>query len=164
MKRGAKEGFGFGVVAGIIFAVAEVIIAAMMDNPALMPFRMFASIVFGQEALGVTPIGTAVAVGIVVHLILSALFGLVYGVVNSRFSLRTQADSSTQLGIGLAFGVALWFVNFQIIARTAYPWFLDAPQGLQAILHAVAFGLPLGIMYGAAERRARHLGPPATQP
>lgn len=156
-QRGAKEGIGFGVVAGIIFAVVEVIGAAMMNNPPLMPFRMFASVLIGEAAMESTPIGTAVLVGSLAHIALSAAFGLVYGIINAGFSTETQTNWTRQGAIGLLFGAILWFVNFQIIARIVYPWFLMSPQLLQALMHALFFGLPLGLMYAGAERRVQQV-------
>lgn len=156
-KRGLKEGVRFGLIAGIIFGIMEVIGAAVMGDPALMPIRMFASVVLGQAALETVAAGTVLIVGIIVHLALSAGFGLVYGLVNSRLSIETQTNWARQAGIGLLFGAALWLVNFQIISRVLYPWFLMAPQFLQMMMHAIFFGLPLGLMYAGAERRVRHI-------
>lgn len=158
-RRGVKEGAGFGVVAGIIFAIVEVLGAAMMGNPPLMPFRMFASVLLGQGAMETMSAGGAFVVGTVVHLVLSAAFGAVYGLVNSRLAAETQTSRGRQVGIGLAFGVILWLVNFHIIARILYPWFLMTPQFLQMMMHAVFFGLPLGLLYAGAERRVRTLRP-----
>lgn len=156
-RRGIREGIGFGLIAGIIFAAMEVAGAALMGNPPLMPLRMFASVVLGQAALETVSTGTALLVGSVVHLVLSALFGVVYGLVNSRLSAETRTGWARQAGIGLLFGVLIWLVNFQVIARAFYPWFLTTPQFLQMLMHAVFFGLPLGLMYAAAERRVVHV-------
>lgn len=152
-RRGIKEGIGLGLIAGVIFAVMEVVAAVMMGNPALMPFRMFASTVLGSAALETAGAGTAFLVGAIAHLILSGIFGLIYGAVNAQFGADTRASWGQQAGIGVAFGALLWLVNFQIIARVLYPWFLEAPQFAQMMLHALFFGLPLGVMYAAAERR-----------
>jgi len=63
-RRGVKEGIGFGIIAGIIFAVMEVIGATLMGDHPLMPFRMFASVGLGQAALEpTTPLSTALMVG-----------------------------------------------------------------------------------------------------
>src|SRR5688572_27077057 len=102
-KRGAKEGISFGLIAGVVFAVMEVVGAAVMGNPLLMPFRMFASVVLGQAAMETTPAGTAFIVGVIAHLVLSGLFGLVYGLVNARLSSETQTRWSRQVAIGLLF-------------------------------------------------------------
>jgi hypothetical protein len=140
----------------------EMVGAAMMGDPPLMPIRMFASIVLGQAALMTTPAATAIPIGIGVHLVLSAAFGFIYGLINARASLTSRSSFGRQAGIGLAFGVALWLVNFHIIARILYPWFLDTPQVLQMMMHALFFGLPLGLMFAAAERRAAIASPVAT--
>ena len=155
MKRGLKEGIEFGLIAGVIFGLVEILVSAMMGNPPLQPIRMFASVVLGETALQSTELGSVVVIGAVVHLALSALFGLIYGAINGALSRETETSWGRQAGIGLVFGVLLWFVNFQLIARAIYPWFLDTPQALQAALHAVFFGLPLALMYAAAERRVQ---------
>jgi hypothetical protein len=156
-RRGVREGIGFGLIAGVIFAVMEMVGAALMGNPPLMPVRMFASLLLGQAALESVATGTAFLVGSIVHLALSAAFGLVYGLINSRLSLETQTQWARQAGIGLAFGILLWLFNFQVIARLLYPWFLMTPQLLQMLMHAMFFGLPLGLMYAGAERRVHQL-------
>jgi hypothetical protein len=103
-------------------------------------------------------VAPALVVGIIAHLTLSGIYGLAYGVVNAMFSPRTETSWGRQMAIGVVFGAALWLVNFQIIARIVYPWFLDAPQALQLLMHAVAFGLPLALMYAGAERRVQIIG------
>ena len=80
----------------------------------------------------------------------------VYGVINGQLSVETQTSWSRQLGPGFVYGAVLWFVNFQIIARVLYPWFLMAPQFLQMAMHALFFGLPLELMYGRGERRVQY--------
>lgn len=158
-KRSVKEGIGFGIVAGIIFAFMEIARAAMMGDPPLMPVRMFASVLLGKAALETVSGGTALLVGTFAHLALSALFGLVYTGINGRFSEESRTRWGRQALIGLSFGIALWLVNFQIIARLIYPWFLMTPQFLQMAMHAMAFGLPLGLFYAGAERRVSHFRP-----
>lgn len=155
-KRGAKEGIAFGLLAGVVFALVEIVVSAAMGNPPLMPVRMFASIVLGQSAM-MGSLGTAIVVGVVLHLILSAAYGLAYGLFNARLPSRTETSWGHQFGIGLAFGALLWLVNFHIFAPLFFPWFLGAPQLLQLILHAVFFGLPLALMYAGAERRVQHV-------
>ena len=161
IRRGAKEGLGFGIAAGVIFAAMEVVGATLMGDPPLMPFRMFASVLLGHPET--IPMGTALIVGSLAHLALSAVFGLVYGAVNGRLSDETQTSWGRQAVGGLVYGTLLWFVNFQVIARAVYPWFLMSPQFLQAMMHAVFFGLPLGLMYAGAERRIHH-GHPTPSP
>lgn len=153
--RQLKEGLGAGVVAGVLFGIMEMAASALMGQPPLMPIRMFASTVLGQVALEATPLGTAVIVGTIAHLALSGLFGVIYAVLSGLLPPAAEIRTGQQGLLGLLFGIALWFVNFQIIARLFYPWFLDAPQFLQAMMHAVFFGLPVALLYVGAERRWR---------
>ncbi len=165
-RRAVKEGLAYGSVAGVLFGTMEIAGAALMGDPPVMPLRMFASVVLGSEALETRAVGRFMSVGIVAHLVLSAMFGLVYGLVyglaNAGLSLDTQTRWGRQVSMGLLFGVLLWFVNFQIIARMVYPRFLQTPQFLQMAMHAAFFGFPLALMYARAERQVHHIGVHAT--
>lgn len=154
-RRNIKEGVAFGVIAGIVFALIETAASAAMGNSVLVPWQMFASVVMGASALDAATAGT-LALGVFVHLVLSAIFGAIYGMFNAQASRRTQTGWGSQVGTGLLFGLAVWLVNFQIIARIAYPWFLETPQVLQLAIHALFFGLPLALMMTGAERRVYH--------
>src|SRR5512138_2452571 len=135
-RRSLRSGIVAGLVAGVVFAMMEVAGAAMMGNPPLMPVRMFASVVLGESALQGS-LGTALVVGMVAHLALSAVLGLVYGALAARASEETRTSYARQAGLGIAFGLAAWLVDFQIVARVLYPWFLGTPQVLQAMMHGM---------------------------
>src|SRR5262249_29996055 len=122
--------------------------------PPVMAFRRLASIVLGITALNVTPTATAVVLGVIVALYLGAMFGLFYGLYNSALTFETRRSPGRQAIVGPLYGVMLWLVNFNVFARWRYPWLLDIPQGPQVVLHAVGYGLPLGLLYASAERRA----------
>ena len=153
VNRSIKEGTGFGLIAGVVFAIAQVIATVLAGDPAILAFRRFASVLLGPEALTATPEATAVGVGLVAHLFLSAMYGLFYGVYNSALTMPTRRSVVRQAAIGPIFGIMLWLVNFQVFAQYRYPWLLELPQGPQVFLHAVFYGLPLGLLYASAERR-----------
>jgi hypothetical protein len=152
-KRSVAEGALYGVLAGILFGLVEIGAAALMGAPASGPLRMFASIVLGRDALGAGSLGTVAIVGSIVHLALSAIFGIVYRAFLAWLAPGRRLAWGKQGGVGLLYGGALWLVNFQIVARLLYPWFLDTPQLQQFLLHALFFGLPLSWMYAGAERQ-----------
>ena len=152
VSRSAKEGLGFGLIAGAVFAVAQVVTTMIAGDSAILAFRRLASILIGSDALAVTP-AAAVGIGIIGHLYLSAAYGLFYGFYNSALTMPTRRSLGRQAVIGPLFGVMLWLVNFQVFARARYPWLLELPQLPLAFLHAVFFGLPLGLLYATAERR-----------
>jgi hypothetical protein len=74
-----------------------------------------------------------------VHLFTSALFGVVL------IAPLLRSSALLVLG-GLGYGLALYLVNFQVIGRLFFPWFVD-PRGptqlLELIVHPLAYGLVL---------------------
>jgi hypothetical protein len=58
-----------------------------------------------------------------------------------------------QLLIGGLFGIVIWLVNFQIVARVGYPWFLGTRPIVQLVLHVFAFGVPMAAFYTYLSRR-----------
>lgn len=146
-------GIATGVGAGVVFAIVEVIAAVAMGMSPLTPFRMFASVVLGRAALETTAVGSAFIVGLITHLVLSAVFGVIYVALNSGTSLENRASAGRQSAYGLIYGTLLWLVNFQVIARLVYPWFLGTNQIAQWLMHALAYGLPLAVMYALSWRR-----------
>jgi hypothetical protein len=152
MRRSIKEGISFGIVAGIVFAVAQMLAAGMMGELGLMPLRMFASIVLGSHAMTSTDVAITVFIGMLVHFVLAGAFGAFYGIIEERFARDTRSSFGKQAAFGMVYAVLLWFVNYQVIARIMYPWFLAPPQGIQMMIHALCYGLPLAVMYAFYER------------
>lgn len=153
VSRSIKEGVGFGLIAGAVFAIAQVIATVIAGDAAITAFRRAASVLLGPDALSSTPTATAIGVGLIAHFYLSAMFGLFYGVYNSAFTMPTRRSFQRQAVIGPLYGVMLWLINFHVFAPLRYPWLLALPQASQGFLHAVFFGLPLGLLYATAERR-----------
>lgn len=151
--RSVKAGAISGLIAGVIFAVAYVLAAIIAGDAAITPFRRLASVLLGTNALTTTPAATAVVIALIAHLYLATMFGLFYGVYNSAMTMRTRSSLRRQAVVGPLYGVMLWLVNYNIFARYRYPWLLAMPQAPQVILHALFYGLPLGLLYGSAERR-----------
>jgi hypothetical protein len=146
-----------GIVAGIIFATFEMIASAAMMGPNafFMPLRMIGAIVLGPAALEPTyTLWSAGLAGVVVHMMLAVIYGGIFALVFG--GLRSVwAD----IGVGAAFGFALWLLNFYVIAPMAFPWFLEANPMVQFIAHTFFFGAVLGWYLwwarGRAERTPR---------
>lgn len=156
-RKAAIDGIGFGLVAGMIFALVEIAVAGRGDSP-LMPLRMSASVLLGRAALDAIPIGVAALVGLGVHLTLSALYGLAYGLLDGHRPQEPDRSWARQAGFGMIYGLAVWLVNFHLVGRLTHPWFLGVPQFGQSMMHALFFGVPLALMY---VQRARHARPMA---
>ncbi|MDC0711649.1 hypothetical protein POL68_24485 [Stigmatella sp. ncwal1] len=149
----AKNGLGFGLVAGLVFALAECLASLFGGTGVLEPLRYAASVALGSRALMDMPLGLTAIAGLGIHLVLSAFFGLAYSLVDARMAVDLRPQGTHQSAMGMLFALGVWVVTFQFISRGYYPWFLSVPQFFQLVLHAVFYGLPLGLLFAAAERR-----------
>jgi hypothetical protein len=148
------HGVLYGIAAGGVFALAELLSAALGAGlTTVVPIRMAASVALGARALNEAPLGLVVAVGLAVHVAICAGWGLLYSFLDSRLAFDVRPSSAFQAASGMLFGLGVWLFNIQFVARGYFPWFLEPPQFLQAVMHAVFFGLPLGLLFSAAERR-----------
>ena len=157
-KRTGMEGTAIGLIAGIIFGVMQIIVAVASGHSILQPLRMFASVALGPGAFETTSFIRLLIAGNIVHLSLSALFGWIYVQHNEHFQQQdTHARRGRQALSGILFGAMLWLLGFQILARLWYPWLLQTNQLAQLLMHTLAYGLPLGLLYARFERRIQHL-------
>ncbi|MFP2924527.1 hypothetical protein ACLESO_04785 [Pyxidicoccus sp. 3LG] len=150
----ATNGMLFGVAAGVVLALAEVVLAVASGDSPLRPVRMSAGLVLGPPAFTEAVAGgTALLVGVGVHLVLSAIAGLAYSLLDAMLPPDGRGRWEFQSAVGMLFGILVWLVSFQFVGRGYYPWFLEVPQFPQIVLHAVFLGLPLSLLFTAAERR-----------
>jgi uncharacterized membrane protein YagU involved in acid resistance len=153
-RFGAGPAVVAGIIAGLIFAAFEVIVAAVMMGPEalFMPLRMIGAIVLGSAALdpGYSLL-TAAAAGVVVHMVLSIAFALLFA-----FVAPASASTTALIAIGAAFGTGLWLVNFYLIApMMGWSWFPEQTNPvIQFLAHAVFFGAPVGWYLGSTRRIA----------
>ena len=107
---------------------------------------MISSIALGAQALdpGYSII-TAGAVGLIIHVILSAVYGVIFVSLLGLIK-RFNAPLNTRMIFGLLFGLALWIINFLIIAPLAFPQFTEMNQFWNGfVAHTFVFGAALGI-------------------
>ena len=149
----AWNGLGFGLVAGVVFAMAECVASLVGGQGVLTPMRFASSVLLGAQALAGMPLGLTVASGLAVHLGFSAFLGLAYSLIDARISPELRPRVSHQLAVGMLFAVGVWVVTFQLLGRGYFPWFLETPQFFQLLMHALFFGAPLGLLFAVAERR-----------
>lgn len=142
----------FGLLAGTLYGAADMIASAATGHSALRPLQRYASLAAGPETLSSTSLGMVIG-GVFAHYSLATLYGYLYVLLMTRKPAGPTKSYAWEGGLGTLFGLALWAVNYQFIARNALPWMLDTPDLVQAALHALLFGLPLGLMLAAGERR-----------
>ena len=139
-----KHGVIGGTIAGIVFALAEMVGSVLMGMPSLMPFQVFASIPLGIPPMDIA-LGTAIPVGTVAHMLLSIIYGVVFALAVQNIALLRTSGPATIIAATL-FGIALWFVNINVLAvPLGRPWFAMGPPIPPFIYHAIFFGPPLGL-------------------
>ncbi|ATB51523.1 hypothetical protein [Corallococcus macrosporus] len=150
----ATNGLLFGMAAGVVLALAEVVLAVASGDGPLRPVRMSAAVLLGPQAFTAQVAdGTALLLGVGVHLVIAAVVGLFYSVLDAWLPPDGRSRWEFQAAVGMLYGIFVWLVNFQFVGRGSYPWFLEVPQFPQIVLHAVFLGLPLSTLFTAAERR-----------
>ncbi|HET7327886.1 MAG TPA: hypothetical protein VFJ14_11455 [Nocardioidaceae bacterium] len=138
-----------GFLAGVAFIALTSWFATTMGMARLAPFRLIASIIQGPEAAAS---GTAdIWLGMVVHSVLAAVFGL-------AFALVTVGIRSAIL-VALAgplFGAIVYIVNFQVLARLfeQFSAFRGVNQPFEATVHLVYGALTALLLLIAARRDA----------
>lgn len=96
-----------------------------------------------------------IVVGLICHLYLSTIYGLLYGIYNSALTQATRSSLRRQVVLGPLYGTLLWLANFFVFAPVYYPWLLVGTPAQQLALRALAYGLPLGLLFGNTERHRR---------
>lgn len=138
-----------GMFAGIVFAMFEMVMAAVMNgaDAFFMPLRMISAIGLGTTALDPSSsLLTAAAAGLVIHMVLSMVYGVGVAAL-LRFVPSLARSTGSILAVASAAGFLLWTVNFHLLARAlGWPWFPEGTNAaVQIVAHTVFFGTVLGI-------------------
>jgi predicted membrane-bound dolichyl-phosphate-mannose-protein mannosyltransferase len=125
-----------GVAAGLLFLLANMAWATKSDLPAVAPLLDISTIFYFDDKPTASP--ENMAVGLITHLALSAGFGIAFAIL----TMRLRNLQALIIG-GLGFGLALYLVNFQILGRLVFEWFLEGPDQWFEVVAHLGFGLLL---------------------
>jgi hypothetical protein len=138
------RGAAAGLVAGQVFILVNMFAAQSAGKPPIAPFLAISTLFRFSEMPIMEPaaaVPAEVVIGLNVHLLLSALFGIGFALIAPL--LRS---SWALVAGGLVYGLLLYVINFQVVARVFFPWFVD-PRGpnqiVELIVHPLAYGLVL---------------------
>ncbi|CAG9187374.1 hypothetical protein [Cupriavidus pinatubonensis] len=138
-----------GFAAGVVFLVVELIALWLMGQSPWGPLRMMAAIVMGRDVLSqAVPGASALLAALVVHFVLSILFGLILALIMAPFSFDSSIGMASLAGA--LFGVAVYVIDFYGMTRV-FPWFAEARGSLSFLAHVV-FGLVAADSYWKLER------------
>jgi hypothetical protein len=106
------------------------------------------------------PAASAVGAGLGVHFLNAAVYGV--GFTAAVLSVPALRDHRAALVVvGLLFGLALWLINFYVIAPPAgWVWFPTQANPIQQFIsHVFAFGTLLGVYLDRALGPRREAAP-----
>ena len=138
-----------GLMAGLGFVAFEMLAAGSQlgMERLFMPLRMIGAIVLGAQALQPSySLLAAATTGMVVHLILSVAFAVLFVAL---FQPTPTVRSSRQLLLaGCLYGVLLWVINFYVIAPVlGWTWFAERTNpAVQFIAHTFFYGCTLSYL------------------
>ncbi len=135
-----------GEVAGVVFALATVWFTSSLDMGRDMALLMMSTVASGESSI--QDGNASVAVGVLVHLVLSALFGVLFALVVPK--MRTNA---TLLLSGGVYGLVVYLVNFQVLSPLFFPVFQDANQPFEVLVHLI-YGQLLAVIFLSRGARA----------
>lgn len=149
LSVGRHLGYGAlaGLISGIIFAMLAMVYFAIVGPGLWTPPRLVATILLGADSFSPAFAVGPVVLGMMLHMMLSAVYGAVFGVV-----LQGVESKGTLVVLGLVFGIAIYLINFQVIAPLLFTAFTTVNQPFQVLAHAM-FGIILGGGYVLLARR-----------
>jgi len=160
LDRRIAYGVVGGTFAGLLFLLANMWYADGQGLPAVAPLYDISTIFYFSDKPDPQPINAAV--GLVMHLTLAAAFGAMLAV------LAPLVRGAARLaGLGAAFGLALYIVNFQILGRLVFEWFQVGPNQTFEVFAHVGYGLlviPFVMRFAAASSRSPATAPSAARP
>lgn len=153
-----------GLIAGIIMGAFTMLASALVDEGFWAPMRTIASFFFGEDLAGETFDLGPVMTGMAIHLMLSIVFGVLYGFVLGAFTNRLPHAGKVVAGV--IFAVALWALNTFLIAPVLPGGGLiednleitTIPSWAWAAGHLL-YGIALGQLYAGERGRETKLMP-----
>jgi hypothetical protein len=154
-----------GVLGGIGWLILEVAVAALTMGAgfALVPLRMIAGILLGPGAVDpASPIIPVAIAGALVHVTLSAAFGILFAALMQRpdpVGSRPARRTWRLLTVATVYGFGLWLINFYVVAPLAgWDWFpRQTNPVVQFMAHVAVFGPLVGVYLDQIEARARNV-------
>jgi hypothetical protein len=135
-----------GVIAGLAFLMLEMFLVWMVEGQSPWgPPHMMAAMVLGSDVLPLmgtwAPFDmTIVMTAMMIHFPLAIAYGLVGAWLMHRF------DWAGAITVGASLGLAIYIVNFYLIAPMMFPWFEMGRNWIGAFSHIV-FGVIVGVAY-----------------
>ena len=151
----AMHGARAGLLAGLTLGVVEIFASYMLIGDPWLPFDFAAAIVVGPEALlPAFPIAASLALGTILHLLLSIVFGAAF---LGGLALTYQLSARPPLVVlyGVLFGAVVWEVSFLAVLPAVAPELTGRLEPTQLKGGILSYCLVYGPVLAAYVVRAR---------
>jgi hypothetical protein len=141
-KKIIREAALAGLIGGAALAAGQTLVAAATGLAPGAPWQLAASLAMGEDVAGRLNWGIFL-LGAFIHFGLATVFGALFGMVVATISRPVRNNISLELAGGALYGLVIWAINQQVVGRLLYPWYLDFNPAVQALVHALFYGVPM---------------------
>ncbi len=134
-----------GIGGGLAMAVIAALLTRSLDQDIWLEPKAIAAFVLGSGAVTAGFAAVPVLVGTLIHLVVSALLGAIFEVVEGRL-LRLPSDLGTPMLTGLVYGMITWLVAYFVIVPALSPQLLEVYTPAFIIQHIV-YGVVTSLLY-----------------
>jgi hypothetical protein len=139
---GALAGLG----GGLAMAIVAAIISASLGGDIWLEAKQIAAVVYGSSVAAQPGfVAGPVLVGTLLHLIVSAALGALFGIVTRRV-LHLTSEFGTPLLTGLIYGMLIWLVGYFVVLPLVNPLLLETYAPAFIVQHLV-YGAVTGLIY-----------------
>jgi hypothetical protein len=135
-----------GLGGGIAMAIVAALIAISRQGDIWLEAKQIAAVVYGPAAITRPALAaSAVLLGTLIHLSVSALLGLLFGLL-SHWMLKLTTDFGLALLTGMIYGMLIWLLAYFVILPQIDSALLETYVPAYIVQHIV-YGLVTGLLY-----------------
>jgi len=135
-----------GLGGGLAMALVGALLSSALDGDIWRESKEIASVFYGRAALAEPGfVFGPVFTGTLLHLLVSAVLGAIFGIVTRRV-LQLTSDFGTPVLVGLIYGLLIWVLAYFVVLPLLAPTLLDTYAPSFIIQHLV-YGGVTGLLY-----------------
>ena len=136
-----------GLGGGLAMAVVGAIISASLDGDIWLEAKQIATVFYGPSVATVPGFAAGpIIVGTLLHMIVSAVLGALFGIVTRRV-LHLTSDFGTPLMAGLIYGMLIWLVGYLVVLPLVNPLLRNSTYAPAFIIQHLVYGAVTGLIY-----------------
>ncbi|MCS6842063.1 MAG: hypothetical protein NZ699_03335 [Roseiflexus sp.] len=142
-----------GLIGGVMMAIVGAALALAIGDDLWKAPKLIATFVVSPATVAAPGfLAGPVIIGSMIHLALSVLFGIGFGVLTTRV-WNMPLNYGAPMVLGLVYGLAIWLIAYFIVLPLINPLLLEiyAPAFLiQNLTYGLSTGLAYGVLHSAS--------------